>query len=325
MFIFILLFLTFFNQYSVCAEECNWRYGIPGSHNEAARRRTIVGGAKADEDEYGWAVELSMGCGGTLIGREWILTAAHCFTEGPDMDFTITFVGRTINRRTATKVQVFIHPQFSNLSNNPNDIALVQIQSLDCNVINDGINAIGVAAIPNGFDINGCTAFVTGTGTMNGDAWDFGQLQEVIMNAYDYEHCNGGGRYPTPPKLTNKEICAYQDSGEDACQGDSGSPLNIDANTNVNKHHYVQIALVSWGGPTCGDPQYPGVFKLIGPHLNWIMSVFPGVHIDTFDSCDTRDYEEGFDWFYYILGGIALSMLFLFLCANIIIIPFLRK
>ena len=38
----------------------------------------IVGGQDASINDYPWQVALSMGCGGSIISDQWVLTAAHC-------------------------------------------------------------------------------------------------------------------------------------------------------------------------------------------------------------------------------------------------------
>ncbi len=48
---------------------------------EAPFRRRIVGGEPTDIKEHPWQVALEgdFFCGGSIIARKWILTAAHCF------------------------------------------------------------------------------------------------------------------------------------------------------------------------------------------------------------------------------------------------------
>lgn len=51
-----------------------------------ARRTRIVGGEEAKEAEFPWLAALSRRgkfyCGGALITRKHVLTAAHCCTGG---------------------------------------------------------------------------------------------------------------------------------------------------------------------------------------------------------------------------------------------------
>lgn len=51
-----------------------------------AKRTRIVGGTDASWGEWPWQVSLQVKlraqshlCGGSIIGRQWVLTAAHCF------------------------------------------------------------------------------------------------------------------------------------------------------------------------------------------------------------------------------------------------------
>jgi secreted trypsin-like serine protease len=53
----------------------------------------VVGGVPAADGEFPWMVHLSMGCGGSLLTNQVVLTAAHC-VGGTGEDTSITaFVG----------------------------------------------------------------------------------------------------------------------------------------------------------------------------------------------------------------------------------------
>ena len=307
---------------SQAVQECSWDYGIPGATNSVAgrRRQLIVGGAKADEDEYGWQIALSLGCGGTLIGREWIMTAAHCFpNQNTEIDFEIELAHQSIFRNKAIKKEVFLHPNFDQLTLS-NDIALIQIEPLDCDLISDGVEAIGLGIVSTfpAFDLNGCTAWATGTGvTEEGGTLTWaGMVHEIATRVYTQEKCNSDGRYVNSRDVARNEVCAFSDDeNEDTCEGDSGGPLKVDIDISSNRHQYVQIAISSWG-VGCGRPAYPGVYQLVEPHIEWIKSIYPGVHIHLVTECDRRNYEEGYNWTWYIvLGSIAGFVL----CCGILI------
>ena len=44
--------------------------------------RGIVGGTPAAEGAYPWVAHLSMLCGGSLVSRDIVISAAHCFEGG---------------------------------------------------------------------------------------------------------------------------------------------------------------------------------------------------------------------------------------------------
>jgi len=161
---------------SYAQTECEWNYGIPTSvnaaHNGNDRRRLIVNGDTAEPNEYPWHVDLVMGCGATLIGREWVLTAGHCFESENPLDDLIAPIKCTDGSTATTgctdnaddyccdgnvfcsgdscpdripqvglkdksimqrAVAVHIHPDYDNESEAVKyDIALIKIEPLDC-------------------------------------------------------------------------------------------------------------------------------------------------------------------------------------------------
>ena len=58
-----------------CGRRYNEIVGLPSDDK-------VVGGQKADPQDWGWQVAMNYNgrftCGGSLLNSEWIITAAHC-------------------------------------------------------------------------------------------------------------------------------------------------------------------------------------------------------------------------------------------------------
>lgn len=70
--------------------------------------------------------------------------------------------------------------------------------------------------------------------------------------------------------ITPRMICAgFKRGGKDACEGDSGGPLNCPSTKLTGAS--VLFGIVSWGYD-CGQPNYPGVYTRVSALRNWIYS-----------------------------------------------------
>lgn len=273
----------------IFSQECNWNYGIPGEHNKLSdqntRRNMIVSGEAASAHEYPWQVSIEpIGCGGSIIAREWILTAAHC-----DTGTTTIVAGLGALRIPGTFVS---HEEYGVPFSLFNDIALVKLdEPLPCD--DPTVGAIGLYEKVPSFSIDGCSAWVTGFGALayQGSS-PFGyQMHELQTKIWDSDTCNAAPEniYDLP----NSQICGFTpgNPNEDSCQGDSGGPFKIDVNADsVAFHEYVQAGIVSYGSG-CGSTA--GIYTDVSDYKDWVLGKVPTAKFVPVNSCDTEHYYEG--------------------------------
>jgi secreted trypsin-like serine protease len=241
----------------------------------------IVGGAPADPGEWPWQVALVDGaatdlyadqfCGGSLVAKDWVVTAAHC-VEGlaiADVDvvagiYNLQTPAAGYQRRDVKKI--VIHPSWNPATYNY-DIALLRLKS---DVILGGSGATKTQTIelvaPTIGDLAGFNSWVTGWGnTESLPLWPT-QLYEVEVPIISNSICNDASRYAGG--ITNNMLCAGFDAGgKDSCQGDSGGPLVI---KDVSGQ-YRLAGIVSWGDG-CAEPMLPGVYTRVSNFTAWVKS-----------------------------------------------------
>lgn len=222
----------------------------------------IVGGVEASIGEFPFIVSLQSGsgshfCGGSLIKKNWVLTAAHCVRGGSVGRIVIGLHDRTDTRNAEimTPKRIIAHPQYSS-STLDNDFALIEL-SADSAYAPVRLNDAEIDL--SGADVISTTA---GWGTVREGSSSLPTLlQKVDVPLVNAERC--GKAYPN--KITDRMICAGYDEGKkDSCQGDSGGPLIAN---DVNGQYLVGV--VSWGAG-CARPNKYGVYSKVNSMIDWI-------------------------------------------------------
>ncbi|XP_054337915.1 serine protease 44 isoform X2 [Pongo pygmaeus] len=239
------------------------------------RTSRIIGGLPAPDRKWPWQVSLQTSnrhiCGGSLIARRWVLTAAHCFSG--HLEYTVKLGDTNVHHCSKTALvvpvrDIVIHRYFTSPGIIENDIALALLDF----PVNYSTHIQPVCLPEQAFMVQaGMKCWVTGWGNVNEtDSSEniVTELQEAELSIMLHEKCNEvlKEKIRMRSEMVKKgTICGYNDQGKDACQGDSGGPLVCELNGT-----WVQVGIVSWG-VGCGRKGYPGVYTEVNFYKKWII------------------------------------------------------
>ncbi len=203
-------------------------------------------------------------CGGSLVSKNKVLTAAHCVDEGTLATQIAVLVG-TLNlanggNRVSVK-SIAIHPQWR-VNTNENDLAIL---TLDRDVSPTEASVVALPQNPaDTVDRDGVLVTVSGWGATAEGMAGSDALLSADINVTATAICNGENGYNG--RIKSGMLCAGPiEGGRDSCQGDSGGPLFVYLPVPV------QVGVVSWGDG-CGRKNFPGVYTRTKVYSQWLKS-----------------------------------------------------
>ncbi|XP_066595020.1 ovochymase-like [Prorops nasuta] len=254
----------------------------------------IFGGNKTGVFDYPWMAliaynvgkpEKEFRCGGTILNKRYILTAAHCVTGLPEGmalagvrigdhdlgterdcdrdadDVEVTCAERYQDFEVDT---VHFHPGYTRTRLH-NDIALIRLRT-EADFRPKNARPICMPIGP-GATISQKKVTVTGWG-----ATELGPRSQallyVLLKPVPNEEC--AESYKRVSQIWYKQMCAGGKSGKDSCLGDSGGPLQAAGSYNKSVR-YIQYGIVSFGLRSCGTEGFPGVYTRVPYYLDWIL------------------------------------------------------
>ncbi|GFR67051.1 transmembrane protease serine 6 [Elysia marginata] len=229
----------------------------------------VIGGTDSQECEFPWVVGVLVSrfwCGGAILDRRHILTAAHCFKDSATSrvfsarDVTVTVGSSKVYLQKRLAVQaVNLHPQHTSHINDY-DVAVLTLQQelifSDC---------IAPLCLPppgsSPFDADFCVAAGWGITVYSETATPPQILQKVVLPLVPQHLCL---KVYAAKYINNLKLCAgnLRNGGVDTCRGDSGGPLMCRV-----QNRYYSYGIVSFGS-ICGAPNRPGIYtNVVNPEI----------------------------------------------------------
>jgi len=230
----------------------------------------IVGGSQAIAGDWGWMTGMKRNgafiCGGSLMNKRHIITAAHCIFGSTNPANYLMEVGmhdrlQMESWTQSMRVQTLImHPQYSQ-STLRHDIALMKLTA-DVIIDNYYIIPVCIPAPHQDWAGNQNDCWATGWGTLfSGGSVSRYNMQVQMPHLHD-ARCRE--RFGTRVNTTEQCCAGEVGFGLDTCQGDSGGPYVCHDKA---EDTWYLVGLTSWGFG-CGDG---GVYTKVNGYHNWVI------------------------------------------------------
>ncbi|XP_068139783.1 serine protease SP24D-like [Drosophila tropicalis] len=235
---------------------------LVGQVVQSAPNGRVVGGEDAVNNQFPHQVSLrnrgSHGCGGSIISRNYVLTAAHCVTyadengdyhASPASQFSVRAGSNDRLSGGVLKniISITVHEDYGNFLN---DVALLEVESPF--IFSDSIKAISLPSqnTPGNVDI-----IISGWGLLKhqGDLPRY--LQYNTLKSLTFSDCDNAIGWG----VTNG-LCLAHEVDNGACNGDSGGPATYNG-------ELVGVAGFVVGG--CGN-SYPDGYARVHYFNDWI-------------------------------------------------------
>uniref|UniRef100_A0A8V5GX20 Uncharacterized protein n=1 Tax=Melopsittacus undulatus TaxID=13146 RepID=A0A8V5GX20_MELUD len=217
----------------------------------------IVGGSEASRGEFPWQVSLRENnehfCGAAILTEKWLVSAAHCFTEGSDSGAVKMGIARIIP-----------HPSY-NTDTADYDVAVLELKRPVS--FTKYIQPVCLPDAGHHFPTSK-KCLISGWGYLKEDFLVKPEyLQKATVELLDQTLCSSLYSHA----LTDRMLCAgYLEGKIDSCQGDSGGPLVCQEPSGK----FFLAGIVSWG-IGCAEARRPGVYTRVTKLRDWILD--PGL------------------------------------------------
>ncbi|KAF7769902.1 hypothetical protein PCIT_a2826 [Pseudoalteromonas citrea] len=234
------------------------------SASEIDMTPNIVGGSETPAYSRPYQVALLMngrqGCGGTLLSRDWVLTAAHCLDSASTSSLTVKIGAHSLSQNDGQVLrvsQIINHEQWrgANGIRSGYDIAVLRLASPADAKYTPA--KLPTTEIERQYANIGNAVTVSGWGLTSNRGRPSDRLLEVALPVISNASCSSQLNYNIPSSV----ICGGGQGGKSACNGDSGGPYAVRVGND-----FYSIGTVSWGIGCSGAT----AFTRTTSYLNWI-------------------------------------------------------
>ncbi|XP_029469631.1 serine protease 57 isoform X2 [Rhinatrema bivittatum] len=227
----------------------------------------IIGGREAKPHSLPYMASLqSLGrniCGGALLQRKWVITAAHCFENLRPESVQVVLGAHSLTAQESSQQTFGVQASISHPNYNPetgeNDVHLLKLNKAAS--LNNFVRKISLPT--QGEDVTpGTNCTVAGWGDTSDFETQPSALMETNADVISRAACNSSWR----GGITQHMVCATSPDRvpRGFCSGDSGAPL-------VCRRQAVGI--VAFSGFRCADPRFPDVYTRVSDFISWMQEV----------------------------------------------------